>query len=453
MDLFISYRRSSGSAWADLIYTKMLAMGVKVFYDKHKIENEDFEEKIRKCLLRCPNYMLILSDGMFRERLGGGKDWVKEELRLAIENKKNVILLQVDNFNVQEEFNVKDQLLEKVSKLNILKYINDSKAKEEASLLDIINKMIDANGHPFSLNEHIYSNNWYDEYGMTEEDKKWILTDYDVCHKWDQAMLVKICNEPVIKKKDSISLFVLKAYDINTYFKKYNIINPETGKRFIESVYGTAYESEINLADELFGTGHFVPDIGSDSMVSQMYNILKNNNLSGFDIIDLTLIIKDMERPDKVVREMAKALNPKGGVIFIRELDDDFVEAYPDEELIKKMLEILELDPGSGNRHTGKKIYTFLKRAGADKVFISDEVISTANHKAKYQELICDTYFSYLRPELFNLMNKDPDMYKEAYNWIITNYEKVEDLFCSSEFYFRAGFISGYGTFESDEDF
>ena len=124
------------------------------------------------------------------------------------------------------------------------------------------------------------------------------------------------------------------------------------------------------------------------------------------------------------------------------------------------MKSILDLDEGAGNRHTGKKIYTFLKRAGAEKVYIADKIISTANHKSQFQQKIFETYFSYLRPELRalafnsdeNKNNPKYEKYVEAYEWLEENYSDIESTFCSQDFYFRAGYVAGYGVFKQDPD-
>ena len=455
MDIFISYRRRGGSVWADLLNTKLSALGLKVFYDKFKIENEDFTLKIKRRIQRCPNFLIVLSPSIFSgiELNGKETDWVLEEIKYALSLSKNIICVQVDGFIVEKELTNFDDTIKTISQLNMLTYNNDTKSKEEASIMDIVAKMVDSNGKSYRLGEHVTHNSWYDKYEITDEDLLWIKTDYSVCHQWDQKLLKKICSENIIAKKENgINLFVLKMYDVETYQRKYNIIDEKTGKKLIDNVYGITYASDVEFANKIFGENHFIADNESSNLINEAKEVIKKNGLSGFDIIDMTLIIKDLERPEKIVREMSKLLHETGGIIFIRELDDDFVRAYPNEELILKMLSLLELDPGAGNRHTGKKIYTFLKLAGADKVYISDEIISTANHKSKFQKLICDTYFSYLKPELRNLCKEDPDTYKEAYNWIEKNYDRVENLFCSSDFYFRAGFISGYGVFENEDD-
>ena len=73
---------------------------------------------------------------------------------------------------------------------------------------------------------------------------------------------------------------------------------------------------------------------------------------------------------------------------------------------------------------------------------------------------MCDNYFSYLIPELRalaedteeNRQNSNYQKYVDAYNWLLEYYDDVESLFCSPEFYFRAGYVAGYGVFVEDEE-
>lgn len=457
MDLFISYRRDTGSSQAALLNEKLRARGVKTFFDKHSIHSEDFLDTIKKNIDNSPNFLIVLTPGYFKQRTDVETDWVREEIRYATEKGKNFIAVRFENYDVHEvDFTKEEPAVAQFGTFNALPYNDYSKRAEKASIDDIIEGMVDKDGKKFSLVKKVQANSWYSSHEMTDEDLLWILTDHDVCKKLDWELFDKILAEDVFKDREEINLFTYKAYEIGTYAKKYGLNPKRKNGLKIDNVYGVTYSSFLEYADELFGEGHFVSDdFPSEDYGKQLAKILKEHNLPGFDIIDLTLVIKDTKNPEKRVWEMAQYLNPEGGVIYIRELDDDYIDAYPDEkEYIKRMVKYLDLDDGAGNRHTGKKIYTFLKKAGADKVFISDQVISTANHKPAYQKKICDTYFSYLKPEMQALAKEHPENeeYVEASHWINENYDEVERLFCSTEFYFRAGYIAGYGVFKADED-
>ena len=112
---------------------------------------------------------------------------------------------------------------------------------------------------------------------------------------------------------------------------------------------------------------------------------------------------------------------------------------------------MLRKDPASGNRFLGKEIYTLLKKSGAKEVFISDESVSTANCESMDERIdICDAYFSYLEPEFLVLTNESPKniRYKKCYEFIRDNYGSVLNLFMMNDFYFRAGYICGYGFYK-----
>ncbi|MCI6165927.1 MAG: toll/interleukin-1 receptor domain-containing protein [Lachnospira sp.] len=467
MDVFISYRRNTGASQAALLKEKLMQKGIDVFFDTNSIHNEDFLEKIKSNIDKAPNFLMIVTPGYFKKR-EGVEDYVREEILYAQSKHKNIIAISFSGYN-HDEVDWDNEIDEiKVFKtFNLNEYPNSSEEMEEVFIkTQIINRMKDSNGRKFSLKKKSINNSWYADHEMTDEDRLWITSDHEVCKKLDWKMLERAIKEKgLFEDKKELSLFVYKAYDIDTYKKKYDL-SPERNVRGesprISNVYGVTYASYVNHANDVFGEGHFIDDEFDDKDYDKkIMEIMENNNLLGFDIIDLTLVIKDVSNPEKLVSKMANYINPNGGIIYIRDLDDDYVDAYPDnQKLIDKMCNLLELDDGAGNRHIGKKIYTFLKKSGADKVYVSDEVISTANHKPAYQKKICDTYFSYLKPELKALAeptdkNKEHKNYKkfvEAADWLNDNYDDVESLFRSTEFYFRAGYVAGYGVFYPDEE-
>ena len=465
MDIFISYRRDTGSREAALLNEKLKVRGVRPFLDKHRIHSEDFFNSIVRHIDASPNFLMVLTPGYFVNR--GEDDWVRKEIEHAVSQKKRIIAVYFEGYNHNEvDWDKETGVFTRFKTYNALPYEDSSAKIEEASIDSILDNMVDAKGRKFSTNKHLENNAWYQEHEMTDEDMLWIISDHDVCKTLDWKLLDRALGESVFGDRKELSLFVYKAYDIDTYRDKYSLGPKRKNDRSIQDVYGFTYDFFVDRANECFGDDHFLPDVFSESGSFKeglraegdaIRKLLKRHGLPGFDLIDFTLTIKDRENPEKVVSYMTQYLNPRGGIIYIRELDDDFIQAYPDEKnLISNMVKLLTLDVGAGNRHTGKKIFTYLKKAGADKVHISNEVISTANlGKVSARERICDTYFSYLLPEMRALASEHPEMdeYKEAYDWLKTHYREVQSLFRSAEFYFRTGHIAGYGVFiQQDED-
>lgn len=462
MDVFISYRRDTGSSQAALIAEKLKNRKINVFLDRHRIHNEDFFEKLKRNIDNSPNFLIILTPGYFKRKPNGERDWVREELLYAKQKRKHFIALSFPGYN-PKEINWDNEIdeIKAFSTFNILPFNDETEKLELASIDSIIEGMVDRQGNKFSPNRQDKSNAWYASHGMTDEDLLWILSDHDVCKQMDWDLLERALDEPVFSGREEINLFVYKAYEISTYAMKYGL-SPKYDGRKIDNIYGVTYRGFLEEAEETFGAGHFVSDNNGDrgfepeDHIRAMDEFIEDNGLNGFDMVDLTLVLKDTKNPENVLCEVSKRLNPDGGVIFIRELDDDFIDAYPDEHgYIQKMVEYLELDDGAGNRHTGKKIYTFLKKAGADRVYMSDKIISTANLRPRAQKRICDTYFSYLKPEMRALAaDKEDEKHEEyckALQWLNAHYDQIVSMFRSSEFYFRAGFIAGYGVLEDGD--
>lgn len=459
-DIFISYRRDTGSSAAELIETRLRNLGIDVARDR-EIQNENFFNKILRQIDASPNYLMILTPGYLIRR--PKEDWVRREIEYALSKKKNIIGLAFENYDHHEVDweNEDSTFAEHFFTFNYFKYSPDY---PEASLQQVVDSMVDMTGKRFSVEKKLLNNPWYSNHSFTKEDKLWIEADHDVCKKLDWEVLDRALGEKIFGERKDLSLFVYKAYDIDTYDHKYSLGERRSNPRRISDVYGFTYDFLTQYANDRYGVGHFEPDL-LDTFPTQeerkeyfqksVQKMLRENDLPGFDIIDLTLIIKDRTNPERIVRQMSQYLNPAGGIIYIRELDDSLVYGYPDEkDLIKEMVNLLHLDYGAGNRHTGMKIYTYLREAGARKIYMCDKIISTANMNLQQRQRVVDAYFSYLKPEMRILVKEHPDedKYKKGYEWLEKHYSDVEDLFSSKNFYFRTGHVIGYGVFENEDE-
>lgn len=460
-DIFISYRHDTGSSDAGIVHVLFEKMGVTSFLDNRVIRNEDFFNRIKHSIDASPNYLMILTRGYLVRRQA--EDWVRKEIEYALSKRKNIIGLAFDNYNHNEvDWEHEDPVFK--DRFQQFNYFTFTRSLPEASLERVIDKMLDVSGNKFSIEKKLINNPWYSVHDFTEEDKLWIEADSDICKRLDWEVLDRALNEKIFGERKDLSMFVYKAYDIDTYDLKYSLGDKRTNPRRISDVFGLTYDFLTDYANARFGPGHFAQDLLSTlptqekrktyfkTVVSKM---LKDHSLPGFDLIDLTLIIKDRTNPERIVQQMTQYLNPKGGIIYIRELDDDLVYGYPDEKgLIKHMVELLHVDYGAGNRHTGMKIYNYLFEAGASKVYMSDRIISTANLNQAQRLRILDAYFSYLKPEMRILAEEHPDdeKFSEGLQWLKEHYDEIERLFASKSFYFRTGHVLGYGVFKSEED-
>ncbi len=133
-DVFISYRRSDGEHIAKELYEYLSRKGLRVFFDKEKLENGDlFPPQLERNLQNAPNYVLIATNDVFKFR--EGRDWVRNEIEIALkEYKRNsmdrtltVLVPEGTNFpeeeclpeNVREIADVQRIVLYDMLKLNV----------------------------------------------------------------------------------------------------------------------------------------------------------------------------------------------------------------------------------------------------------------------------------------------------------------------------------------------
>ena len=82
--MILSYRRSDGAALAETVYRFLTSKGLRVFYDKEKMEDSRyFNEQIVSKLTEAPHYILLATADVFPFRTGE-TDWVEEEIKLAV---------------------------------------------------------------------------------------------------------------------------------------------------------------------------------------------------------------------------------------------------------------------------------------------------------------------------------------------------------------------------------
>ncbi|CAM4553967.1 unnamed protein product [Leuciscus chuanchicus] len=98
-DVFISYRRTTGSQLASLLKVHLQLHGFSVFIDVEKLEAGRFEEKLITSVHRARNFILVLSANALDKCMGdvAMKDWVHKEIVTALNEKKNIVPV-TDNF-------------------------------------------------------------------------------------------------------------------------------------------------------------------------------------------------------------------------------------------------------------------------------------------------------------------------------------------------------------------
>ncbi len=442
MDAFISYRRKGGSDIAFIIHEGLYKRRYYAFYDIENIQAGRFDERIYLDIKKSNNFILIVTEGAF-ERCQEENDWVRLEIQKALELNKLIIPVFVNGATFPPD------LPEDIRPAMHYDGVNYQTEKAEDAVSDIIAYLRDENGKPLRLAKNKKISNTYYSDGMSDTEKKRIIKDYEICKPIEQPIFDKLFQKIIDASEHDATLsdivvFNPAIYEISSTMEKYQ----SSG---ITQIYGfLGNQPDTDDANARFGNDtcrFYVGNMEHTDFEDELDMVLSKNHLKGFDFVDLTLILKDCENPLEKLRAIVDRLN-ENGIVYVRELDDGLVMTYPDEhKYFRKMMEYLKLDRYAGNRDMGRRTFTCMKNAYLEDVHQVNELLTTANMNRKECKKLFDTYFSYVQPELEDLLQEEPDNleYENAINWLEENYPKMEREFISSESYFVSGFMFFYG--------
>ncbi|XP_030847926.1 sterile alpha and TIR motif-containing protein 1 isoform X2 [Strongylocentrotus purpuratus] len=99
LDVFISYRRATGSLLASLLKVHLQLRGFTVFIDVEKLEAGKFDNNLLNSVRSAKSFVMVLSSGSLDRCMGDRdhKDWVHREIVTALECKCNIVPV-IDNF-------------------------------------------------------------------------------------------------------------------------------------------------------------------------------------------------------------------------------------------------------------------------------------------------------------------------------------------------------------------
>ena len=100
--IFISYRRVGADVSAKLICEALKNRGFSVFYDFDSLHGGYFDTRIISAIEACDDFVLVLPpQGL--DRCVNDDDWVREEIRTALKNRKNIVPVMLADFAFPKE--------------------------------------------------------------------------------------------------------------------------------------------------------------------------------------------------------------------------------------------------------------------------------------------------------------------------------------------------------------
>ena len=200
---------------------------------------------------------------------------------------------------------------------------------------------------------------------------------------------------------------------------------------------------QIDLAKKTFPSGNFYNlNVESGSFFENIKEIMRANEISGFDVVNCSMVILHLKDPVGILSEIRSILSKKGTLI-IRDIDDGIHFVWPDDEdIFRKYYEVCARDTRLGDRHCGRKLFYYLKKAGFSKICLEKQGLSTADLEDKMIlfEMFIPTTLHYMEQRY--LESPENEQWKNDYFWFRDNIGKMRKSFEEDEFISSAGFIS-----------
>ena len=202
-------------------------------------------------------------------------------------------------------------------------------------------------------------------------------------------------------------------------------------------------QRQIDQAVERHPEGRFsVQNIEQDSFPEDMHKWMEREVVRGFDVISCSAVLLHLSDPVDVLTKLRMLMNP-GGTLIVREVDDGLQYAWPDPEgRFETWSRILGRFDSMGDRHFGRKVYSYLKQAGFRTVRLEKAGLPSTSLPEK--ELLYEMAFPDFVDYLKRRSEDAPENaeYREAYEWLPANIQEIRNCFSREDFIFSIGFMS-----------
>ena len=432
-DVFISYRRDGGFSPAKLLYEHLKNMGVHAFFDLEELKSGQFDTKLYRSIEESSNFLPILSRSAL-ERCSNEGDWLRMEIAYALKLGKNIIPVML------EEFEWPDSLPEDIRALSSYNGIRLSKEYYDASVSKLVallkNVSLPTGVSPEKTVAYEREGNAY----IFSDDKKEIRRlkiQQDLMIDFDCEVYRRVCDSyeelRVLDIGSNTGAFVMDR--IVSCCKVTKLVGLEYDRGFVDS------------SNEAYGVPgkirFFEQNVEDEDFADRLEEYMEQMDVDSFNVVNISMLILHLKSPFKMLKAIRRYLE-KGATIIVKDIDDGFNVAYPDEDgSIQRIYNICKKSRTSGYRNSGRQIYTLLMRSGYRDVRFEKMGISTPGMDYEKRSALFDTYFSFILEELKIYVRQHPDDKRAVKDleWYDRIYEDLEARFQDDNFFFNLGFV------------
>lgn len=428
MDVFISYEHESKSI-ADNIVAVLESKGVRCWYAPRDVYG-DYATSIVEAIERCKAFVLILS------HKSSESPHVLNEVEMAYQR-----ILQGELVIVP--FKVDEGVLSKAMEYYIkrLHWIDAASSTLEQSIVALYEKLAPILGldkqddsERKEDNTRRKNNQYYDAADMVEINR--LKNEEELLFEYEKPFYDKL----FFGKND------LNVLDFNTLSPKDALLRlnrAEVGKLVCLSYNDGIVQEGKDLTADMPNVTFEKIDYVNDDVETALKSITLNDSVSGFDFVNLSMAIMDFENPFKILKKIKKFMKP-GAMMFVRDVDDGVVFAYPDNDnLFSQFKEFYKMDDLSGSRNSGRQIYNILKKLGAKSIRLENCSVNTSNMDYDKRRLLFESWFSFIPNDFSIMAKKNPEnkSIAEVNKWLREHYDDLEEAFFNDDFLFNSGYV------------
>lgn len=417
-DVFISYRRSDGLYPAYLLYDNLMDAHYSVFFDKKSMRAGEFPKQIEDAINHCKDFILLVTPDTFSKRIFKKDDWAKKEIEIA---------LQRSDINILVIFTESIAFPKKLPKeIDNIRNFHSETIKDVSDLDELENRLFATylKSSPNNFDKRDRCSIYDLSFGNEKERLKSQGGRYDA---ETQEILDKYLTKDkyVVLDVGCAQGFVTTQTYKKAKYKK--VVGIDINKKGIEDAKETYKNKKFSF---------YQVDVEKEDFFEDMKNIMKQENIQGFDVISCFLVLHHLKDGFKAVKQLKTLLN-KDGMLIIRGSDDGTKISYGDDGLIQKIIESSYQVDGMSDRNNGRKLYTWLVDAGYDSVRVHTNVTDTSSMTFEEKQGLFAVSFGY-RINYFKrqLQANDDDESLTEFKNMENMLTKLESVFARNDFWY-----------------
>ena len=345
--------------------------------------------------------------------------------RISLSPAMDYYLARIQHIYGADNFDA--SLAELLGKIEIA--LKAGKIVSEATPSSVIPSPINANAEE----EVRLSNRYYDVDDLYE--KRRLKTEGELLLRFEKKVV-----DDLLSDGEHLNGLVTSCMFAKTVMEKIDLSKFD---KMIGLCYNEKAVFEANYDYRSERVRFFNQDVEDDDFEEKLIAYMAEMGIDKFDYIDISMGFLDWKNPFKVIKTIKKYMR-KGCRVYVKDVDDGVLMYYPDEgKLFSKFKTFYPLDPISGFRRSGRRVYSYFKKLHASRIELVHSGIDVTDMTIEEKEKMFFSYFGFIPNDFKICYNEDPTRkdFKAIIDWCDANYDTLEEAFMEDSFFFNSGYF------------